>query len=137
MEAYGHCLERIFPDYGIPCFLDYKRSILGNPFVEFLRALLEMTEQDFAYETVFRFLRSGLSGMKREETDLLENYVLALGIRGRKKWGDRFIRTYGSLTEEELSSIDRLREQFAETVLPFAEVMGKKAVDVRTRTTAV
>ncbi|MCI8375871.1 MAG: helicase-exonuclease AddAB subunit AddB [Lachnospiraceae bacterium] len=137
MEAYGHCLERIFPDYGIPCFLDYKRSILGNPFVEFLRALLEMTEQDFAYETVFRFLRSGLSGMKREETDLLENYVLALGIRGRKKWGDRFIRTYGSLTEEELSSIDRLREQFAETVLPFAEVMGKKAVDVRTRTTAL
>ena len=70
MEAYGHCLERIFPEYGIPCFLDYKRSVLNNPFVEFLRALLEMTEQDFTYETVFRFLRSGLSGMRREETDL-------------------------------------------------------------------
>lgn len=137
MEAYGHCLERIFPEYGIPCFLDYKRSVLGNPFVEFLRALLEMTEQDFTYETVFRFLRSGLSGMKREETDLLENYVLALGIRGRKKWANRFIRTYGALTEEELFQIDGLREQFAELVLPFGEIMRKKGVDVRTRTMAL
>lgn len=137
MEAYGYCLERIFPEYGIPCFLDYKRSVLGNPFVEFLRALLEMAEQDFTYETVFRFLRSGLSGMKREETDLLENYVLALGIRGRKKWANRFIRTYKTLTEEELFQIDSLREQFAELVLPFGEIMRKKGVDVRTRTTAL
>ena len=137
MEAYGYCLERIFPEYGIPCFLDYKRSVLGNPFVEFLRALLEMAEQDFTYETVFRLLRSGLSGMKREETDLLENYVLALGIRGRKKWANRFIRTYKTLTEEELFQIDSLREQFAELVLPFGEIMRKKGVDVRTRTTAL
>lgn len=137
MEAYGHCLERIFPEYGIPCFLDYKRSVLGNPFVEFLRALLEMIEQDFTYETVFRFLRSGLSGMKREETDLLENYVLALGIRGRKKWANRFIRTYKVLTEEELLEIDGLRQRFVDLVLPFGEVMRKKDVDVRTRTTAL
>lgn len=137
MEAYGYCLERIFPEYGIPCFLDYKRSVLGNPFVEFLRALLEMAEQDFTYETVFRFLRSGLSGMRREETDLLENYVLALGIRGHKKWANRFIRTYKTLTEEELFQIDSLREQFAELVLPFGEIMRKKGVDVRTRTTAL
>ena len=137
MEAYSHCLERIFPEYGIPCFLDYKRSVLNNPFVEFLRALLEMTEQDFTYETVFRFLRSGLSGMRREETDLLENYVLALGIRGRKKWGSRFIRSYKGLTEEQLLEIDILRQRFAETVLPFGEVTGKKGVDVRMRTTAL
>ncbi len=137
MEAYGHCLERIFPEYGIPCFLDYKRSVLNNPFVEFLRALLEMTEQDFTYETVFRFLRSGLSGMRREETDLLENYVLALGIRGRKKWGGRFIRSYKGLTEEALLEIDSLRQQFAEIVLPFDEAVRKKGVDVRTRTTAL
>lgn len=137
METYGHCLERIFPEYGIPCFLDYKRSVLGNPFIEFLRALLEMTEQDFSYETVFRFLRSGLSGMGREETDLLENYVLALGIRGRKKWENRFIRTYKALTEEELFRIDGIREQFARTVIPFADVMKKSSTDVFTRTAAL
>ena len=137
MEVYSHCLEKVFPEYEIPCFLDYKRSVLKNPFVEFLRALLEMTEQDFTYETVFRYLRSGLSGMARSDVDLLENYVLALGIRGRKKWGNRFIRLYGTLTEEELERINELREQFAAQVLPFAEIQKKKDVDVRTRTTAL
>ena len=51
-------------DSEIPCFLDNKRSVLKNPFVEFIRAALEIVEQDFSYEAVFRYLRSGLSGME-------------------------------------------------------------------------
>lgn len=137
MEAYSYCLERVLAEYDIPCFLDYKRSVLKNPFVEFLRALLEMAEQDFTYESVFRYLRCGLAGMSREDVDLLENYVLALGIRGRKKWENKFIRAYGKLTEEELERINELRQQFADLVLPFAEVQRKKDVDVRTRTIAL
>jgi len=137
METYSPCLEKVLHEYEIPCFLDYKRSVLKNPFVEFLRALLEMTEQDFTYETVFRYLRCGLSGMAREDIDLLENYVLALGIRGRKKWENRFIRVYGKLTEEELERLNELRQQFADQVLPFAEIQRKKETDVRTRTTAL
>ncbi len=137
MEAYSHCLEKVLKDYGIPFFLDYKRSVLKNPFVEFLRALLEMTELDFTYESVFRYLRCGLSGMTHREVDLLENYVLALGIRGKKKWGNPFIRLYGTLTEEELEEINRLRGQFADTILPFAAVQKRKCVNVRERTTAL
>ena len=60
--------------------------------LSFIRALLEIAEQDFSYESVFRYLRSGLSGMEPEEVDLLENYVLALGVRGAKRWEERFIR---------------------------------------------
>lgn len=137
MEAYGHCLEKVLKDFEIPCFLDYKRSVLKNPFVEFLRALLEMAEQDFSYETVFRCLRCGLADMEPEETDLLENYVLALGIRGKKKWGERFIRLYGKMTEEELEQVEALRRGFAGKMIPFAEIQRKKGVDVRTRTTAL
>ena len=137
MESYSPVLERVLADYEIPCFLDNKRSILKNPFVEFIRALLEIAEQDFSYESVFRYLRSGLSGMKPEEVDLLENYVLALGIRGAKKWEERFIRSYKGLTEEELEQIDSYRARVAEDLLPFVKIQQKKAVDVRTRTTAL
>ena len=137
MESYSPVLERVLADYEIPCFLDNKRSILKNPFVEFIRALLEIAEQDFSYESVFRYLRSGLSGMKPEEVDLLENYVLALGIRGAKKWEERFIRSYKGLTEEELEQIDSYRARVAEDLLPFVKIQQKKAVDIRTRTTAL
>ncbi len=137
MESYSPVLERILADYEIPCFLDNKRSILKNPFVEFIRALLEIAEQDFSYESVFRYLRSGLSGMEPEEVDLLENYVLALGVRGAKRWEERFIRSYKGLTEEELEQIDNYRARVAEDLLPFVKIQRKKAVDVRTRTTAL
>ena len=63
--------------------------------------------------------------------------MLALGIRGKKRWAEPFIRSYGDLTEEELLEINRLREQFAGSVLPFGEVMRKKETDVRTKTTAL
>ena len=46
--------------------------------------------QGFSYTAVFRYLRSGMSGLSRRETDLLENYCLAHGIRGRRKWGISF-----------------------------------------------
>ena len=134
MEAYSPALERIFPAYGIPCFLDNKRSVLKNPFVEFIRSLLEIADQDFSYESVMRCLRSGLFGMEPEEADILENYILALGIRGAKKWENRFVRLYGDLKEEELEEIDMLRQRFADAVLPFVRVQRRKDTDVRTRT---
>ena len=137
MEAYSPVLERVLPEYGIPCFLDNKRSVLKNPFVEFIRALLEIADQDFSYESVFRYLRSGLSGMEPEETDLLENYVLALGIRGGKKWENRFVRVYRGLAEEELEQINGLRQRFADDLLPFAKIQRRKHVTVRERTLAL
>lgn len=137
MEAYSPVLERVLEDYEIPCFLDNKRSVLKNPFVEFIRALLEIAEQDFTYESVFRYLRSGLSGMEPEETDVLENYVLALGVRGAKKWENRFVRAYRGLTEEELEQIDGLRQRFADDLMPFAKLQRKKHVTVRERTAAL
>ena len=60
--------------------------ILFHPFIEFIRAVLEVVELDFSYESVFRFLRCGLTDITEQQIDLLENYVLAKGIRGRKKW---------------------------------------------------
>lgn len=33
---------------------------------------------------MFRYLRCGLSQISEDEIDLLENYVLAAGIRGKK-----------------------------------------------------
>ncbi|MCX7714672.1 MAG: PD-(D/E)XK nuclease family protein, partial [Clostridia bacterium] len=40
----------------------------------------------FSYESVFRYLKTGFAGICDEEIDLLENYVLERGIRGKKAW---------------------------------------------------
>ena len=42
METYADYAERIFGNYGIPCFTDRKKSLFMNPFVEFIRASVDM-----------------------------------------------------------------------------------------------
>ena len=92
LATYGDFFEREAATYDIPVFIDRTRGILLNPFLEYIRSALRIVLQNFSYESVFHYLRSGLADFTMEETDLLENYILATGIKGRKKWGELFTR---------------------------------------------
>ena len=126
MEAYANHIEQTFEKYELPVFMDHKRSILLNSCVEYIRSLLAMAEQNFTYESVFRYLRTGLTGLDREEIDILENYVVAMGIRGYKKWQEKWIRRTSNMEEEELSEINRIREQFINSVDEVMAVLKSK-----------
>ena len=92
LEASGAAAADIFEQAGIPYFLDQKTSVLDNPAVEFIRSAIDMEIRQYSYESVFRYLRSGMSGFSVEETDDLETYVLALGIRNRSQYEKEWIR---------------------------------------------
>ncbi|WP_099466521.1 helicase-exonuclease AddAB subunit AddB [Konateibacter massiliensis] len=126
IAAYSSYAAKVFKQYDIPAFIDDKRSILMNSFVEFIRATLKMIEEDFSYDGVFRYLRCDMHPMEREDVDELENYCLAFGIRGRKKWEQKWVRTYDLIQEEKLLEINALRESLMETVLPLYEVLKAK-----------
>ncbi len=114
LEEYGSLARQVFNEAGIPYFIDEKHTVLMNPFVEYFRAALEMAVQDFSYESVFRYLRCGMSCVTREEADLLENYVLALGIRGFKHWDEKWVRIYRGMPAESIQELNEIREHFAE-----------------------
>lgn len=59
LSSYGREIAHQFDEAGIPYFLDDKKSIMENPLVELIRAALE-TVRDFSYESVFRYLKTGL-----------------------------------------------------------------------------
>jgi len=87
VDAYAGLIESVFSDYGIPFFLDHKRTVLHHPLVELIRAALETVSGNWPYDPVFRYLKTDLITVTREEADRLENYVLAHGIRGGR-WTD-------------------------------------------------
>ena len=70
--------------------MDAKTEIVFQPFTEFLSSLLQMVTDRFSYESVFRFLRSGLTDLSDGEIDELENYVLATRVRGFRKYDAPF-----------------------------------------------
>ena len=126
LNTYGNQIEKIFGEYQIPIFMDHKRSILLNSFVEYVRSLLAMVEQNFSYESVFRYLRTGLTGFSDEEIDIVENYVIALGIRGYKKWQDKWIRRARGMEETELERINDIKERFLIQVEDVTMVLKKR-----------
>ena len=130
LEEYGKLARQVFEESGIPYFIDEKHTVLMNPFVEYFRAALEMAVQDFTYESVFRYLRCGMSCVTREEADLLENYVLALGIRGFKHWDEKWVRIYRGMPPESIQTLNEIRECFADETRELALSFkgGKKTV---------
>ncbi len=137
MDTYGDYLEEAFEAYQIPVFMDHKRSILLNPFVEYVRSLLSMVEQNFTYESVFRFLRTDLSGISYEDTCALENYVIGLGIRGYKKWQESWNRLLRGQQEEELTHLNHCRVAFVEKVDAFVYVLKQRRKTVKDITMAL
>lgn len=137
MDVYGDYLKEAFEAYDIPVFMDYKRSILHNSFVEYVRSLLNMAEQNFTYESVFRFLHTGLAGISYEDVCMMENYVTGLGIRGYKKWQQRWARKLKGMTEEELERLNHCRVVFVEKTDALVFVLKQRRKTVKDITAAV
>lgn len=120
LEAYASSIEQTFAEYDIPVYMDRTRGIVLNPFIEFLKSALQVRLTGYGYEAVFHYLRSGLADFTPEETDRLENYVRALGIKGRKKWETIFVYPADDFQDkvEELAEMNRLRERLVTQMAP-------------------
>lgn len=108
ISRYHVLIKTVFRDYEIPFFIDHKGSVIHHPLVEMIRSALEVAAGGWSYDPVFRYLKSDLAPVEREEADILENYVLAHGIRGaawtdEKDW--RFKRS--SIDGEDPGAEDR------------------------------
>ncbi len=119
LACYGSYARQVMEQMDIPCFLDEKHTIWMNPYVEYLRAVVDLIRVNYSYEGVFRYLRCGMSGLCQEDVDFLENYVLALGIRGFNRWREPWVRLYRGMPEEDIQRANELRQRFMEEVEDF------------------
>ncbi len=127
LEGYASYVETEFGQLEIPCFIDRTRGIVLNPMIEYIKSALQLYIKDFSYDTVFHFLRSGMVDISREEIDELENYVIRTGARGYRTYSRLFTRRTEEMqqgsgqddterVEETLERLNRIRQQFADTV---------------------
>ena len=153
--SYGRELIHPFEEAGIPYFMDQKKSILENPMVELIRAALE-TVRDCSYESVFRYLKTGLvydreTGNSKENedtpvfsrenvsvlTDRLENYVRALGIRGWKKWDQEWTRPSRGGERLNLKELNQYRQWVLAPLKELREAFSQEGASISTVTSAV
>lgn len=85
-EHYVRTLEFVLAEYGVPYFTDSKRAAVHHPLAELIRSALEVVDERFSYDAAFRCVKTGLFPLTPDDADLLENFVLARGLRGFKAW---------------------------------------------------
>lgn len=110
IDSYDKITSVIFNEYNIPYFLDKKREILSNPLVVLIISSLEILITNWSYESVFKYVKSGLIKLESEFIDKLENYILANGIKGYKWTRDLLTSNDVELTKEEIEIFEYMEE---------------------------
>jgi len=148
LDDYEKLIRIIFPQYNIPFFIDKKRAVTEHPLTLLVLSTLQILIKNFSYESVFRYLKTGLlfrtynSVLSPQDIDMLENYVLANGIRGSKwfqkePWDYRIEYSIEASEpgKEELEIINRINDirlAVIEPIIIFKEKVksSKKARDL-------
>ena len=127
LDTYVPIVKRVFAEYDIPFFIDKKQPVLLNPFIEFIRAMVDLITENFAYSAVFRYLRSPLTDYDMNDIDRLENFVLKYGISGVREWKASWAEKYSryfkkrgleseNSVDDELQKLENIRQKFISEV---------------------
>ena len=137
LPGYGKEITHQFTQNQIPHFMDDKKNVLDNCLVELIRASLETVRQDFSYESVMRYLRTGLVSQERTMVDRLENYILAMGIRGGKRFRETWERTYRGAGDLNVTEVNAFKDRVLAPLFSMQERFRQADLTIAGMTEAV
>lgn len=128
-ERYLNIISEIFGQYEIPCFISKKINASTQPAADAVFGAMNTAVENFSYKTLFSYLKSGFAADVRDEVDLLENYCLAVGIKGngyKKEWKytPKIANDFDS-EEEFLAEINRIRKKLIEPLIRLSDGLNK------------
>lgn len=109
LEQASHIYERVMDEYEIPVFIDANACLKANPCAETIRSVLAVLADDFSYDSVFRFLKAGMTDLSFEDIELLENYALKRGVRGYSRWNRAVSENYEKTSPV---NVEEIRQAF-------------------------
>ena len=131
IEKYRRTVGRVLGGHGIPYFIDKSEPVLMNPFTEYIRSIISVYVDNFSPASVFRFLKSGIVEFDSEEICILENYCIATGVKGYKKWHSRFVEITRTFDADNAIAIDKIREQVISKIDSFAGYLNEGNANTR------
>ncbi len=81
-QAVGEMCRSIFEKYGVPVFVSQKTAIANKPPLAVVESALDIAANGFDVESIFRYLKTGMTDMPDADRDVLENYALLWDLRG-------------------------------------------------------
>ena len=122
LSVYGSTVTAALTKAGVPYFLDEKKKLENNPLAELIEEVLDVLEENMSYPSVMALLRNPLFPMDRERVDILDNYLVASGVEGKKRWNEMWPWLYGNISSERLNEINGLRVEVCEKLSALQEI---------------
>ncbi len=133
IDDYEKLISVIFKDYNIPYFLDKKIQLLSNPLIVLISSAFEILLKNWSYESVFKYLKSGLTGIDNTYIDKLENFILEYGVKGYK-WtsgeivNEKWFNGNSELTDDKVLISEIMEEVRHPLIIFHNKINGKHKV---------
>ncbi|WP_094233279.1 PD-(D/E)XK nuclease family protein, partial [Mogibacterium pumilum] len=121
-------IRRTFKEYGIPLFVDSRRTITDSMAARFIVSLLEFVLHKYRTSALFVMLKTELTSISRIDIERLENYARNYKIRGNM-WTREFKYGHFDYADEEFEKLESTRSYIMEQV--------SKLVDIKERSGTV
>lgn len=115
-DSYNHIIEAIFDEYDIAYYSDETLSIAEHPIAMQVLSLFDIIENNWNYSSMFEYLRAGFIYLRdtknkfrripSNDIDILENYVLKYGVRGKSMWCRSWIEGQKDIISEALGTAE-------------------------------
>ncbi len=109
----------------IPVFDDSRRSLKYEPLFVYLNSVLKCLTSGLTQESLFSYLKSGLSGISVEDVSRLEKYALIWNISG-SQWSENFTMHpdgFGNeFKERDVSRLEKINALRGKAVAPLLKL---------------
>ena len=104
-----------------------KKDLTQNVLVKFVLSVIDIFIQNWSYESVFSYIKTGLVDIDMDTAYYLENYCLKWGIKGSKWYKGEW--NFYDESEEEIQKIKYARNIIVEPLMRFKnDLLGIKDV---------
>ena len=126
---YRGALADAFRRYGVPLYATERTDIFTRPLPALMGAAFDILSDGWSAESMFTYLKTGLTGITLDDCDRLENYVRLWDIRGTawtreapwRQHPDGYNAERTAESEARLSAVDALRRAVAAPLRNFGE----------------
>ncbi len=137
MDGWEEEIKSVFQRYGIPVSLNRMTDILQKPVLALITSALNAVSGGFEYDDMFRYLKTGLTGVDPDQRDRLENYVLQWDIRGNKwsmeapwSWHPQgYAQPWDEAQKAQVAELDALRREIIAPLVRLKQAPGETGTE--------
>lgn len=120
-EVYRGILDSYMEKYNIPFFMDVRENIDSKPLMAFVLYALEIVNSNFSSDSIFKYLKTGLTDLSTSEISTLENYIFLWSITGTSWFHDFTLNPNGLskiIDETSTASLAEINALRKKVILP-------------------